>query len=201
MPPKGSKGTKHLKSAESIEKAKTLYEMGWTMVKISKEFGVTEATISRWLSQPDPPEYAESLEKFRAEHRERYVKEAWDIIFMSNQICIDKIKEGPGAFKSPKDAAIVQAIYIDKIAAIEARRGGGKPASPVNIMILPPQDGLSARVITDPISVSDIDGEVLCDDSRSRLGENLLRLSEGDTGSLEQSGEPRDDSGFDLQEP
>ena len=195
-------GTKHKKSPEMIEKVKTLSELGWSNIKIGKEIGVCEATIRKWRQEPDPEEVHDELEALRSVKRKQYVDEAWDIALMGLAIAKETMMKGEGAYKNPKDPVIISAIMIDKIAAIEARRGGAKPVTaPISITILPPNDGHTTRIEQDAVPVYDIDGEVLGDDCGSRLGENVLRLSSGcDDGP----GEPQErgsDSRLDVQEP
>lgn len=186
-------------SAENQERARILRDMGWSNAKIGREFGVTEFTIRRWLSLPDKPEIKDQMEALRTEKRQQYISQGWDIVYKLNEVVKDRIEAGEVG--SVKDCAIVQGIYMDKIGTLEARRSSGSQVSPVNIMILPPSDGHTTRVIQDPIRVSGESEPILSDDSGSRSGEDLLRLPQGDSGGVEQSGEFGDDSSLDLPEP
>lgn len=185
---------------EGIEKAKTLHEMGWSGAKIAKELGFSVSTILKWIELPDPPEVQAHLDKFRAKNRKRYVDEAWDLVFQLNEIVRQKIKKGESAFNNAKDAAITSAIFVDKIAAVEARGGTKAIASPIQINILPP-NGNTTRTLEHTIPIPDEPVEVLSDGEWCGGGEDVLRLPEGDNGSNREPRESRDDNSEYLQEP
>lgn len=195
---------KHKKSPEMIEKAKTLSELGWSNIKIGKEIGICEATVRTWLQEPDPEEAHDELEALRSVKRKQYVDEAWEIALMGLAIARDdmrKHQKSGSTYKNPKDPVIISAIMVDKIAAIEARRGGAKPVTaPISITILPPSDGHTTRIEQDAVPVYDIDGEVLSDGGGSWERENVLRLpSGGDDGPGERE-IPGCDSSLDVSE-
>jgi hypothetical protein len=192
--------TRHQKSPENVEKAKALFEMGWTPPKIARDIGVNPSTIRRWLEEPETEEEHDKLELIRNANRQRYVDEAWEIVFDLNRIVKEKLAKGESGFSNARDAATTMGIYFDKISLIEARaRKSGDRTSNLNIVLVPP-DGYAGQAVGNPVQVYDVEGEVLRDDMRSGGGEDLLRLSEGHNGSAAESGEPRDDSGIDLPE-
>lgn len=192
---------KSKKTPEMVEKVKTLSQMGWLDKDIAKELGISLASAWRYRQIADPDEAQESLQKYRDKNVKRFVNEAWDIIFKLNVILEEKINQGADGFKNARDVAITVGIMIDKLTALETKTGLKKQqTAPISINILPP-DGYTTQIIPDPIQVYDESEPIQCDDSGSRVGENVLRLPEGD---LDGSGEPwdsGDDSCIDIPEP
>ena len=173
-------------SAEKIAKAKTLRSMGWSFQKIADHMGIASHTTTRkYCATPDDPEMMEVVSKGRKEFIDRYVGEAWDLIFKLNAILIEKVNKGESAFNSPKDVAIVQAIYVDKISNLQAGDRTPSKQSPIQINIMPPAemkvsiDGDSSGIIEDTVSVYDEPIEVLSDGGGSGEWEDVCGVPEG----------------------
>lgn len=187
-------GERMIKTPELVEQVKTLHELGWSNVKIANHVNTDESNIRRWLKEDDPPETAGKLAKLRDKNVERFVEEAWDMVFKFNAVLNDFITNNPDKFRNPRDVATCMGIYVDKIAALQSRGGKSGGKSSININILPPSDGSPTRINANTVSVHDEPEQVPGDDSGHRSGENVLRLPPVSEDGPGISGEPWGDS-------
>jgi len=163
---------------EKIEQAQALSDIGWSGPRIARHMGISNRTVYRWLSKIQDEEMPE-LVKLRENRRKDFIDKAWERAERLDLIVKDFIEQGQGGFKNAKEAATVFGIYMDKIVALEARRGHSAPAQMVQIDIHPPEGYIAPRVECDAVSVCDESDEVHGDGSRDRGGEDLLALPEG----------------------
>lgn len=99
-----------------VNRAKVLMAIWNNKSRVARELGVSDRTVSRYLSIPDDDEKSQALAEVRLQEEKRYVEDAWKIIHRCNERVKEKV--GQAGFK---DSAIVQGIYFDKVRALEAR--------------------------------------------------------------------------------
>jgi len=141
--------------------------LGRPATQIARDLGISVSTVHRYKKLDDEPEWEEARERMIAKFEER----AWEDIFL----LMDSVHEGAvnHDFK-PKDAAVVAAIYIDKISILKkpVKREVTNEKFSFNLII----DGNRSTSIADSGSVPFIEGEVQGDDMRPGCGEDVLGL-------------------------
>ncbi len=191
------------KTPELVEHAKALRALDWKNRRIANQLGVDEATIRRWLKEPDPPEIADALADLRLKKAQSYIHRAWNSIDGINDEVDRRIEAGELREEKLKDLAVMQAIYVDKINLLEAKRAPRQDSSPINILIVPPggDSGHQTKTVADTVQVYDVEGEVLGDNLGPGSGEDVLRLPARCDDGSGVSGESRGNSSIDVQEP
>lgn len=181
-----------------VEQVKALKSLGYTDPHVAKQLGISVSTVRRYNVREDiDPSWAEA----RAQNVRRFVDENWDIVHQLTRV----VREAAfaGDFKA-KDAAITQAVLIDKIsmlAPMVQQKGSTTETFEVKLTVAGKGNGESEHHgIPDTGEVLELPRAVSGDDMRSGGGEDLRRLPGGG-----EDGAPaevrRGDSGEHIPEP
>jgi len=180
-----------------VEQVKALKSLGYTDPHVAKQLGMSVSTVRRYNAREDlDPAFEEAREK----NISRFVDENWKTIHDLSKIVAAAAKSGD---YKPKDAAVTQAVLIDKIAMLTAGRDERRTTTTekfeVNVTVMG-KDEPEHNGVGDAGGLHVIDCPVQGDDLRGGSGENVHRLRAGG-GDGPQTEVRRGDSSIDIQEP
>lgn len=191
----------YIVDGKKVEQAKILKAMGKSRAQISREVGMSERTIGRYLEYEDDPEFAEELAEIRRANQHKFVTDAWNLIHKA----MDKTDEDIPNMRG-KDTAVVAGIMLDKVRLMESSEYREvKTTDKIEFVLKLDGESLddanSGGTLPDADTLSQFPGPVSGDDSGGGERQNVFPLPGNDEAGDREPRHKGDAGSGELQEP